>query len=172
MKSRLSMLFAFALLMPIVLPTSVMADTRTEQAHINNWLAQLERHSADASREAAEFESLTRSRATWKTHTHYLNSMRERVNGMGAVLADLEDLKPAANPPQKDAIEHARPKLQSLAANVEKMIALLNEDRSAIRDPDYRRALVELHEDTHSLYQGLDAHTDYISAKQRLAGVN
>ncbi len=162
-------LSALTLMLVMLIPGSLAANTNREHAEISRWLSSLEMKSADLRREAAQLESLNRSMASWHSHSRYLNNVKEHVNYMGQTVADLHDLKSAASEEQQRAIEAATPRLKSIAENTEKAIRMLNEDRSMTTNPEYRDILATLHSETAELYDSLDAFNDYRAAKQRLA---
>ncbi len=152
----------------VMVPGSAVADNHPDHAEISNWLGTLERSSAELRREAAQLESLNRSDASWMSHSRYLTTVKHHVNYMGAIVADLQDLRSVASPDQQRAIDAATPALKSIADHTEKAIRMLNADRRSISKEDYRDVIASLHGNADSLYSMLDALDDYTEAKKRL----
>lgn len=157
-------------LVALVWPGSLRATERQrDSSRLKDHLATLELKAAQANRTAQELESLNRNRSSWESHAYYLNSLRESVNAMGALLQQLEGMKPAAADLQARAIEQARPHLEEFAARVQGAITGLNENRRVIIHPDYRDGLRQLASNSQMLSQKLDAILDHHETGMRLA---
>lgn len=153
----------------MILPGSAFAyDREFGSPRVANHLSQFEANASKASRTADQLESLTRSRVSWQTHASYLTSLRDSINQMGGTLSKLEALKGNASDLQAKAIDHARPHLKSLAANVEGAILSLNSDQKTVHQTAYQENLREIAARADTLVDTVDAIRDYEQASLRL----
>jgi hypothetical protein len=100
-------------------------------------LADAKTHAVQAQDDAATLESYTRSRVSWKLHRDELDSMKQHVNEMGKIAAEMQNLEPQASDWQKQAIHQVMPLLRDLAGNLNKTILHLNENQSRIHMAEY-----------------------------------
>lgn len=141
-------------------------------AKIDDMLADFEVKAADARRDAAFLESTRRSpRLTWQTHASNLNRMKDHINEMGKMLAELEGMKSQATLFQEKAIEAARPHLEDMAQRVEKGISWLTEDRESISKREYLDNLHGIWSSADTLCRNVDAIISYQEARMRLQEV-
>lgn len=167
---RTARLFPMLVLgLSMILPGAAFAyDSEFGSPRVASHLSQLQVTAGEASRTADELESLTRNRVSWQSHAAYLASLRDSVNRMGGTLSELEALKPDASDLQVKAIDHARPHLETLAANVEGAILSLNADKNTIHQIGYRDNLRDIAERADTLVDTVDAIRDYEQASLRL----
>lgn len=136
---------------------------------IGDLLASFESKAIEARRDAAALESKRRNQnLSWQTHAENLTVMKEHINQMGRVLAELEQMKPKATLFQEKAIEAARPHLEDMAQRVEKGIRWLNEDRRSISTAEYKENLHGIWNGADQLYRNVDTIIDYHDARMRL----
>ncbi len=136
---------------------------------IDDMLAAFESKAIEARNDAAVLESKRRNtKLNWRTHADKLSLMKKHINEMGAMLAELEQIKPKATLFQEKAIETARPHLEDMAQRVEKAIRWLNEDRRSISKAEYKDNLHGIWSDTDQLYRNVDTIIDYHEARMRL----
>lgn len=169
MKRTLSFFPMLVLGLSMILPGTAFAyDREFGSPRVANHLSQFEANAGKASRTADQLESLTRNRVSWKTHASYLTSLRDSINQMGGTLNKLEALKGDASDLQVKAIDHARPHLKALAANVEGTIISLNSDQKSIHQTAYQENLKEIAVRASTLVDTVDAIRDYEQASLRL----
>ncbi len=138
-------------------------------SRIDDMLAQFESKTIETRRDAAMLESKRRNRKlSWQTHIDKLSEMKQHINEMGKMLAELEGMKPKATLFQEKAIEAARPHLEDLAQRVEKAITWVNEDRNSISKTEYRDNLHGIWVSSDALYRDVDTVIDYHEARMRL----
>lgn len=140
-------------------------------AKVDDMLAQLESRVIETRRDAATLESKRRSKVSWQTHSHMLGIMREHINEMGTMLANLENMKSQSTLFQQKAMEAARPQLEDMAKRVEKAISWLNEDHRSIANSEYRDNLHGIWVSADGLYRNVDTILDYHEARMRLQGL-
>ena len=157
----------------IAAPAALKADTNNANPDpakvqdIANHLSTLEEQAAGVSRDAATVRSLSQDHHTnWQSHAYYLNNLREDVNGMGRLLAELEEMKPEASVVQQMAIERARPHLVALAAGTTEALDLLRTRK--LMQPQYKETVADLSRQADILYQTVDTIVDYHNADDRL----
>ena len=143
----------------------------TQVEKVDDLLAQFESRSIETRRDAARLESKTRGGLSWESHAHALNLMKDHVNDMGKMLADMEALKPQATLLQERAIASARPHLQEMANGVESAIAALNRTPRNLNSPKYRATLHGIWTSADRLYRTIDTIIDYHEARSRMSGL-
>jgi uncharacterized surface protein with fasciclin (FAS1) repeats len=149
----------------IVPPTGDISQV----AKIGDMLASFESKAIETRRDAAVLESKRRNQQlSWQTHADTLSVMKEHINEMGRMLAELERMKPKATLFQEKAIEAARPHLENMAQRVQKGITWLNEDRGSISKAEYKDNLHGIWSDADQLYRNVDTIVDYHEARMRL----
>jgi uncharacterized protein YoaH (UPF0181 family) len=162
---------AAMLLVPAVLSADTNNSTRdaAKVSQVAVHLSTFEQQAAETSRDAATLLSLTRNhRTSWESHTSYLRILREGVNNMGRMLAELEEMKPQASEVQQTAIERARPHLVALADETGEAIKLVRPGRWSLRQAEYKETVADLSKHADGLYQTVDAIVDYHNANDRL----
>jgi uncharacterized surface protein with fasciclin (FAS1) repeats len=141
----------------------------SQVSKIDDMLADFESKAIETRRDAAMLESKRRNQQlSWQTHADKLSVMKQHINEMGKMLAELEGMKSKATLFQEKAIEAARPHLQDMAERVEKGINWLNEDRRSISKTEYRDNLHGIWSSADQLYRNVDAIIDYHEARMRL----
>jgi uncharacterized surface protein with fasciclin (FAS1) repeats len=140
----------------------------SQVSKIDDMLGQFESRATETRRDAATLESYRHSRLSWETHLRKLNLMKDHINDMGKMLAELEGVKPKATLFQEKAIEVARPHLEDMAQRVEKAINSLNEDQRSTRKAEYKDNLHGIWVSSDRLYTDLDTIIDYHEARMRL----
>lgn len=161
--------------MIIAVPAGLRADTDNaipdpeKVQDIANHLSTLEEHAAGVTRDAETVRSLAQDHHTnWQSHAYYLNNLRDDVNGMGELLAELETMKPLGSGAQQMAIERSRPHLVALAAETTEALNLLRARAGNVMQPQYKETVAELASQAEILYQTLDTIVDYHNADDRL----
>jgi hypothetical protein len=135
-------------------------------------LSQLEEQVSRAGRDAEILRMISHDHHTARnSHAYYLNNLREDVNSMGRVLAELEQMKPEATETQRMAIENARPHLVAMAHETTKALELVRAGSENIRHSQYKETVAELSKQAAILYQTVDTITDYNNAHVRLHNV-
>ncbi len=175
MKPKRILLALCALAAMLSLPAVLSADTNNSTrdaekvSQVAAHLSKFEQQALEVSREADTLLCHTRDQQTsWENHVRYLNTLRQGINDMGRMLAQLEEMKPQANEGQQMAIEKARPHLVALADKTEEAINLVQAERWNVRQPKYEATVTELSEHADGLYQTVDRIVDYHNAKDRL----
>lgn len=141
----------------------------SQVSKIDDMLANFESKAIESRRDAAMLESKRRnSQIGWRTHVDALGVMKERINEMGKMLAELEQMKSKATLFQEKAIEAARPHLENMAQRVEQAINWLNEDRRSISSAEYKDNLHGIWSEADQLYRNVDTIIDYHEARIRM----
>jgi uncharacterized surface protein with fasciclin (FAS1) repeats len=141
----------------------------SQVSKIDDMLAQFESRAIETRRDAATLESKRRSPGlSWETHSSKLSIMKDHINDMGKMLAELEGMKPKATLFQEKVIEATRPHLEDMAQRVEKAINWLNEDRRSTVKAEYKDNLHGIWVSSDRLYKDVDTIIDYHEARMRL----
>ena len=175
MKNKNIFLASCLAAMIIAVPTGLRADTNNaipdlaKVQGIANHLSTLEEQAAGVTRDAETVRSLAQDHHTnWQSHAYYLNNLRDDVNSMGELLAELEEMKPLGSGAQQMAIERSRPHLVALAAETTEALNLLRARAGNVMQPQYKETVAELASQAEILYQTLDTIVDYHNADDRL----
>ncbi len=166
---QIACLIAPALLVAgyFAVPTTAKATEPQESAQIAKLLADAKSEAVELKRDSSELDSLTRSKASWKSFASKLNMIKEHINNTGKLLADLKDAEAGGSPWQRTAIKQIEPLLRELAGNTEVTINHLNEGSAKIHFPpfrDYVRANYEMAADLEALIRDF---VDYGETKQK-----
>lgn len=137
-------------------------------ADVENHLFALEQQAAQASNDAGQLWTLTRNHNTARgSHTYYLNNLREDINDMGKLLAELEYMKPQGSRAQQFAIERARTHLLVMAQRTSEALDLARAGSGNLTLPSYKETLEGLYEQADVLYQTLDTIGEYHDASEQ-----
>jgi DNA repair ATPase RecN len=164
-------LFGFAVLLVAAVAPSASAESPrpngVAQAEVADRLADFKGAASQLRREADALDAYGRSRVSWQSHTHQLQTVKDHVNQLGVTLAELEALKLHASESQRMAIEHARPHLDSVAQSTTQAFELIKDNRGSIHFPQYGEAVSDIYEHADVLHMKLDAILEYEDAKAR-----
>lgn len=159
----------------IAVPAALRADTNdstpdpAKVQDVANHFSTLEEQAVGVSRDADTVWSLSQDHHTnWQSHAYYLNNLREDVNSMGRLLAELEEMKPEASEVQQMAIERARPHLVALANETGEALDLLRAGNRNLTQPQYKETVADLSRQADILYKTVDTIVDYHNADDRL----
>lgn len=89
---------------------------------------------------------------TRQSHTVYLNLIKDDINAMGRELARLEQLRDAATPLERVAIDRSAPLLRQMANNTSNAIRLLNDSRELALQRDYEKDAESLAEESTRIF--------------------
>ena len=131
-----------------------------------NHLSAFEEQAAQVSLDAETVRSLSQDHhSNWQSHVYYLNNLREGVNSMGKLLAELEERKSQGSEAQQMAVQRSRPHLVALAAETTEALNLL---RARSGNVIYKETVADLSRQADILYQTVDAIVNYHNADDRL----
>jgi hypothetical protein len=175
MKLNKTFLLSWLVVAVLAAPAVLWADTNNSPPdpatirETEDHLSTLEQQAAKVSRDAERLWSISRNHQTsWESHTYYLNTLREDVNEMGKLLAELEEMKPRTEEVHHMAIEQARPHLVALADDTSKAIGLVRAGSHSLRQPEYKETVAGLSQHADGLYRTVDTIVDYHNADDRL----
>ncbi len=115
----------------------MMAQSK-DSAKISKLLVEARSYAVQAEDHADTLKSYTTSGLSWQSHAIQLNEMKEHVNDMGKVIANLNNARPEGSPWQQDAIDRINPLLRDLADQLSTTIKHLNDHQSQIKQGPYR----------------------------------
>src|ERR1700730_15026479 len=116
-----SMLFLFS---------TPLSAQKQENPEVTKLLADARDKAAELSRDADEMESLIGTDVSWQTHAVMLESVKEHVNQLGRIAAQLEQKRGAPTQWQLQAIDRMLPVVKELAANTSAAINHLIENKT------------------------------------------
>src|ERR1700694_5877098 len=100
-----------------------------ENPEITQLLTDARDKAAELSRDADDMEALIRTDVSWQTHAEMLESVKEHVNQLGRIAAQLEQKRDSASAWQQQAVDRMLPVLKELATNTTAGINHLNAHR-------------------------------------------
>lgn len=157
-----------ALLLGLALfTTSWTPAAYADSAQVSKLLQQAKTSADQLQRDTEVMESYTRSRVSWETHSNQINAIKEHVNKIGTILADLHDARDGAEPWQQDAIDGITPLMHQLADHTESIIDHLN-DKNQTWHPEYRDYLQANHDLAADVSKMITDYTNYGKARARI----
>jgi hypothetical protein len=169
MKRKSSVLGVAMLAVILAVPMIPATATTLANPDVNTPMKEAKRASYQLRNTADTLHAITRSGGhSWQSHLRYLNSARDKVNQLGKMLANLEDLQPHATETQQVAIAAMRPQLVETANALTTAIELLNEWPHNVYSGEYRDAVQAVSEQADSLHQTLDVVLAYEAAQAKL----
>jgi hypothetical protein len=133
-----------------------------ENPEITQLLADARDKAAKLSRDADEMEALIRTDVSWQTHAEMLESVKEHVNQLGRIAAQLEQKRDSASQWQQQAIDRMLPVLKELATNTTAAINHLNENKGRpLETSSYPQYLKENAEAAHNLSDMISSFVKY-----------
>jgi len=169
MKRKSSVLSAATLAIILAVPVIQATATTLANSDVNTPMKEAKQASSQLRNTADTLHAIThRGGLSWQSHSWYLNSVREKVDQLGKMLVNLENLKPHATDTQQMAIEAMRPRLVETANALTNAIELLNERHHNVYFGEYRDSVQTVSEQADSLHQTLDAVLAYEAAKAKL----
>jgi hypothetical protein len=138
MKELLSKFVPTAIVLAIALfGGSLVFAQSNDSAQINELLQQAKTRAVQANFDAELISSFTRSGTSWRSHANQLASMKEHINAMGKMLAEMDAARAEGSPWQQEAIDEVEPMLRSMADHLSTMIDHLNEHPDKVHLPTY-----------------------------------
>src|SRR3984893_19332626 len=156
----ISMLFLFS--MPLL-------AQKQENPQVTQLLAEARDEAAQLSRDADEMESLIRSDVSWQSHAAMLETVKDHVNELGRIAAQLEQKRDSASQWQQQAIDRMLPVLKELAANTTAAINHLNENKTRpLQISSYPPYLKENAEAAHNLADMISSFVKYGDSRAKV----
>jgi len=155
-----SMLFLFS---------TPLSAQKQENPEVTKLLADARDKAAELSRDADEMEALIRTDASWQTHAEMLESVKEHVNQLGRIAAQLEQKRDSASAWQQQAVDRMLPVLRELAANTAAAINHLNQNKGRpLETSSYPQYLKENAESAHNLADMISSFVKYGDSRARV----
>lgn len=134
-------------LMLLMAGSSYASAQVADSAHINKLLTDAEHYANQAALDSEELENYTRTRAGWESHAAQLQIIREHVNHLGEVVAQLNDARSEGSPWQQTAIDRINPLMHEIAMQLTATIQHLSANQARVHMKpyqDYARATYEV----------------------------
>lgn len=126
-----------AILFMAIAPVMGAVNPVTDSEKVSGYLAEAKTQAIELQKDAEEMNSFVWTNNSWQTDAWKLNSIKDHVNALGALLTKMNDVKATASPWQQDAMDRVRPMLGELATNVDAQIQRLTKNEGRFRDPIY-----------------------------------
>lgn len=109
-----------------------------DSKEISSMLSDAKTHAMRAATDAADMDSFTHSNLSWQTYAAKIGVIKEHVNELGKLHADLADVRHTGSPWQQNAIDQIEPMLQEMADNLTATINHLNENQAKVHMPEFK----------------------------------
>ena len=107
------------------------------------------------------------SQYSWQSHVHYLNRVKDHINAVGKRTAELQQMRDAVLPWQRQAITEVTSHAARVAASTQAAIICLNDNKSRYFAPEYRDHLTIIADSSMDLKDTVDKFLDYGKTQQR-----
>ena len=155
-----SMLFLFS---------TPLSAQKQENPEVTKLLADAREKAAELSRDADDMEALIRTDASWQSHAQMLESVKEHVNQLGRIAAQLEQKRDSASQWQQQAIDRMLPVVKELAANTSAAINHLIENKTRpLQISSYPQYLKENAEAAHNLSDMISSFVKYGDSRAKV----
>jgi ABC-type Na+ efflux pump permease subunit len=167
---RMAGLVTPALLMAgcFIASTNVKAAESEDHPKITALLADAKAEAVELKNDSTDMESFTRSSLNWESYAQKIEMIKEHVNNTGKLLTKLQAEESNGSPWQQTAIKRIEPLLKELAANTEKTINYLNENKTKTHFSDFKDYVQMNCEIATNLEELIRDFVNYGEAKQKL----
>ena len=144
----------------------VVFAQNSDSEEISKLLAHAQSHAMSLDNDADTLVAYTRSNVGWQSHSSRLNDMKNDVNEMGKIVADMQQQRSEGSPWQQAAIDRVYPLLREMADALTATIKHLNDHPTQVNMPpyqDYVQSQYEVASRTASLVKDL---VDYGRSKK------
>ncbi len=153
----------------VFLISTPLSAQKQENPEVTQLLADAREKAAELSRDADEMESLIRTEVSWQTHAAMLENVKDHVNELGRIAAQLEQKRDSASAWQQEAIDRMLPVLRELAANTTAAINHLNENKGRpLETSSYPQYLRENAEAAHNLSDMISSFVKYGDSRAKV----
>lgn len=155
---------------PAPSPGSMETD---EVAHLSGraslLLAEIKKEAAELKLHADALGSFAGSpEYSWQTHARYLNRVKDNINAVGKRTAELQQIRYAVLPWQKQAITEVTSHAARVAASTQAAIVYLSENKGRYFVPEYRNHLTTIADSSDDMKQTVDKYLDYEKTQQKI----
>ncbi len=155
-------------LMAALLASPKLRAADEDSPQVSRMLSEAKTQAFQLSEDAAEMDLMARNGLSWQTQVNAVERIKQDINAIGKQLIRLQEIRGAAAPWQRTAIERISPLLKELAINTETVIERLNKNPNRLRAAEYKEYL-EANADTANHLASLIADfVDYGKTKRRL----
>jgi hypothetical protein len=158
-------LFAVSLL---ALPLATADENASGSAEISRLFTDAKVEAVQLQTDAADMESFTRSDVAWETYASQVTMIREHVNAVGRLIAQLNEVENRCTPWQKTAIQRITPLLRELADNTEATITHLNDNHGRVHMPPFKEYVAANYELSRQLATLITDFVGYGNAKDKV----
>lgn len=154
----------------LVISATPGAAATADSARITGLFGDAKTQAVELTMDATDMESFTRSsQMTWAAYANKVTQIREHVNNIGKLVADMQDARGGGSPWQQTAIDRIMPLLKEVAANTQATIEHLNDNKTRVHFPafqNYVKANYELSSDLEKLIRDF---VNYGETQERFA---
>jgi signal transduction histidine kinase len=131
-------------------------------------LAQIQAEAAGLSRNAEILGTIASNRQhSWQGHANYLDRVKGHINAVGERTAELQRIRHAVLPWQRQAITEVTSRAAQVAASTQAAILFLDENQRWLFAPEYRDHLTTIEDRSGDMKQTVDKFLDYEKAQQK-----
>jgi hypothetical protein len=152
----------------VALSTAAKAADAVESDQVSRALSDVKLQAFQLKADADEMETFTRSAVTWEAHVEAINKIKDDVNKMGRLLANLQSSRTNAAAWQRTAIDRISPVAKELTSNTSAAIEHLNKNPRNLNTAAYQTYLEAIADSASNLAATITDFVDYGKTKQRL----
>jgi len=104
---------------------------------VSGYLADAKTQAIQLQKDAEEMNGFVWSGRSWQTDAFKLDLIKDHVNRIGKLVAEMNDARATASPWQQDAMDRVRPMVRELAGNVDAQIQFLRKHQGHLVDATY-----------------------------------
>jgi hypothetical protein len=165
---RMSYLAAAAVLLVSGSPLLATSSASKTPAEASRLLREVRSLAHALDRDAATLDSYRLNGMNWRTHAHQLSLARQHINSIGDRLVNLEAMRGAAAPWQREAIDAIVPVATQLATRTEAAINYLNENQGQLYVPAYTEHLGAIAGHAGQMKESVDVFLELANTQDKL----
>jgi len=132
-------------------------------------LAEIKKEAAELTRHADTLRTFAGNpQYSWQSHTFYLNKVRGHINAVGERTTELQQIRYAVLPWQKQAITEVTSHAAQVAASTQAAIIYLNENQGRYLVPEYRDHLRKIADSSVDLKDTVGTFLEYEKAQEKV----
>jgi hypothetical protein len=132
-------------------------------------LAEIKKEAAELTRHADTLRTIAGNpQYSWQSHVFYLNKVKGHINAVGERTAELQRVRYAVLPWQKQAITEVTSQAAQVSASTQAAIIYLNENQGRHFAPEYRDHLTNIADTSVDLKDTVGTFLEYEKAQEKV----
>jgi hypothetical protein len=143
-------------------PADLSRRASTLLAEVQDEAVKLRFHAAKLATIAGNFQH------SWQSHAFFLERVKEHINAVGKLTAELQQIRDTVLPSQQQTITEVSSHAAQVAASAEAAILHLNKNQRWLFAPEYRDHLTTIADRSEEMAQAVDKFVDFERSQQKL----